>query len=120
MFGDRLSFLLHRKRAKVFLITGISFNLWDASSDEWCRISDAIVEGLLWAQKIVDDILIWAPDIFTLQSRINEISIRSMKLNVVLSRKKFVIGEELPFAGYIVSKQGVCYELTDPTSCHSH
>ena len=34
----------------------------NASSDEWCRRSDAIVEGLPWAQKIVNDILIWAPD----------------------------------------------------------
>ena len=34
----------------------------NASSDEWCRRSDAVVEGLLWARKIVDDILIWADD----------------------------------------------------------
>ena len=32
----------------------------NASSDEWCRRSDAVVEGLPWARKIVDDILIWA------------------------------------------------------------
>ena len=30
-----------------------------------------------------------------------------MAINVVLSRKKLIIGEELPFAGYIVSKNGV-------------
>ena len=79
----------------------------NASSDEWCRRSDAVVEGLLWSRKIVDDILIWAPDMTTLQSRIEEISSRCKILNIVLSKKKFVIGSTLPFAGYIVSNQGV-------------
>ena len=59
----------------------------NASSDEWCRRSDAVVEGLLWARKIVDDILIWASDLTTLHSRINEVSIRCKSLNVILSRK---------------------------------
>ena len=57
--------------------------------------------------KEVDDILIWAPDMATLQSRIEEISSRCKILNIVLSKKKFVIGSTLPFAGYIVSSQGV-------------
>ena len=39
---------------------------FNASSDEWCRRSDAIVDGLIWAKKIVDDVLIWAPDLLTL------------------------------------------------------
>ena len=42
----------------------------------------------------------------TLKTQIEEISPRGLAL-VVLSRKKFMIGEELPFAGYIVSKNGV-------------
>ena len=65
------------------------------------------MEGLLWARKIVDDILIWAHDLDTLHSRINEISRRCQTLNVVLSRKKFCIGTSLPFAGYIVSSTGI-------------
>ena len=36
-----------------------------ASSDEWCRMSDWIVEGMPWAMKIVDDTLIWAGDLET-------------------------------------------------------
>ena len=56
----------------------------NASSDEWCRRSDAVVEGLLWSRKIVDDILIWAPDMTTLQSRIEEISSRCKILNICL------------------------------------
>ena len=46
------------------------------------------MEGLPWARKIVDDILIWAPDIQTLKTQIEEISQRSMALNFALSRKK--------------------------------
>ena len=30
-----------------------------ASSDEWCRRSDAILDGLPWAKKIVVDVLGW-------------------------------------------------------------
>ena len=42
----------------------------NASSDEWCQRSDAVVDGLLWAKKIVDDILIWASSLQELQQRI--------------------------------------------------
>lgn len=34
-----------------------------ASSDESCRHSDQEVEGLPWTNKIVDDILIWTPNV---------------------------------------------------------
>ena len=78
----------------------------NASSDKWCRRSDAVVEGLPWARKIVDDILSWAPDPETLHNRINIISGNCKKLNVILSRKKFVIGSALPFAGYLISDKG--------------
>ena len=66
-----------------------------------------MVEGLLWTRKIVDDILIWAPDLSTLHSRIKEVSTRCQSLNVILSKKKFVIGDKLPFAGYIVFSEGI-------------
>ena len=78
----------------------------NASSDEWCHRSDTMVEGFLWSRKIVDDILIWVPDMSTLQLRIEEIFSRCKILNIVLSKKKFGIGSKLPFAGYIVSKDG--------------
>ena len=66
-----------------------------------------MVEGLSWARKIVGDILSWAPDLPSLRIRINKISNRSKELNGILSRKKFIIGTELPFAGYVVSNKGV-------------
>ena len=46
----------------------------NASSDEWCRLSLAVEEGLTWARKIVGDVLIWANDVPSLRARILEIS----------------------------------------------
>ena len=34
----------------------------NASSDEWCCQSDVLIQGIPWAKKIVDDMLIWAED----------------------------------------------------------
>ena len=45
----------------------------NASSDEWCYSSDQLVHGLPYAQKIVDDILIEAPDLKLLFKRIRDI-----------------------------------------------
>ena len=55
----------------------------------------------------MDDILIWADDLASLRACINEISGCAKALNIILSRKKFVIGDALPFAGYIVSSKGI-------------
>ena len=68
----------------------------NASSDEWCRRSDAVVDGLLWAKKIVDDILIWASTLQELQQRIEIIAQNCERLNVILSKKKFSIGTSMP------------------------
>ena len=35
----------------------------NASSDEWCCHSDAIIDGLPWAKKIMNDDLVWAPSL---------------------------------------------------------
>ena len=84
----------------------------NASSDEWCRRSDAVIDGLLYARKIVDDILIWASSLEELKDRIRIIASRCESLNIVLSKKKFAIGQSMPFAGYIVTNKGV---RPDPT-----
>ena len=77
------------------------------SSDEFCRRSDKIIEGLQGVRKLVDDILVQAPDIQTLQARINELLKRCKSNNFTLSRRKLEIGETVEFAGQIVSKHGV-------------
>ena len=77
------------------------------SSDEFCRRSDKVVEGLQGVRKLVDDILIQAPDMKTLRHRIDKLLQRCTAFNFTLSRKKLEIGESVEFAGQIVSKQGV-------------
>jgi len=78
-----------------------------SSSDEFCRYSDRAIEGLPWTRKIVDDILVWAPDMDTLADRLKVISERCKSLNIVLSKKKVMVGDEIPFAGLLIGAGGV-------------
>ena len=55
----------------------------------------------------MDDVLIWAPSLQELHSRVTQVATNCEKLNIILSKKKFAIGSTLPFAGYIVSDKGV-------------
>ena len=71
-----------------------------ASSDEWCRMSDWIVEGLPWAMKIVDDKLVWASDLSTLEQRVEEVLEHCKQINITISMKKFQIAEEFIFAHF--------------------
>ena len=77
------------------------------SSDEFCRRSDRIIDGLQGVRKLVEDILIQAPDIETQQIRIEELLKRCRTNNFTLSRKKLEIGEVVEFTGQIVSHSGV-------------
>ena len=77
------------------------------SSDEFCRRSDKIVDGLPGVRKLVDDILIQAPNVRTLKERIQALLERCKANNFTLSRKKLEIGEAVEFAGQIVSHHGV-------------
>ena len=76
-----------------------------SSSDEWCRHSDKAIEGLAWARKIVDDILIWAPSLEELAERIRIVARKCATLGIVLSKKKMTIGEEISFAGMVINAQ---------------
>ena len=78
-----------------------------SSSDEWCRHSDRVVEGMPWCKKIVDDILIWATTPSELESRITQVVQRCKDLHVTLSKSKFHIDTSLKFAGCVVSVSGV-------------
>ena len=77
-----------------------------ASSDGFCYASDAMLEGLQFAVKIVDDILIWADNYEQLRKRVEEVLRRCQKYHVTVSERKMEIGEEISFAGYIVSSKG--------------
>ena len=79
----------------------------NALSDEWCYSSDALVQDLPFAQKIVDDILVEAPSYQVLFKRIWVILKRCEDMGVTISLKKLKVGSSLSFAGYIVSSDGV-------------
>ena len=78
-----------------------------SSSDKWCRCSDFVIEGCEFAKKIVDDILIWAPSLDKLEQRIIQILERCATINVTISKKKFTIGTEIPFARFLISDNGI-------------
>ena len=70
------------------------------TGDEWCIRSDIIVEGLEWASKIIDDILIQGPDWPTTMDRARIILRRCRDNNVSLSLKKAQCGQSVSFAGW--------------------
>ena len=77
------------------------------SSDEFCRRSDAIMEGLEGVRKLVDDILIQGPIINILLRRIKALLERCREEKFILSQKKFEIGTSVTFAGFEVGHEGV-------------
>ena len=78
-----------------------------ASSDEWCRHSDWVVEGLSFAKKIVDDILVWAPTLQILSDRLCTILARCKSMNITISKSKLQISNDLIFAGFRVADFGI-------------
>ena len=78
-----------------------------SSSDEWCRHSDTVLEGLPYARKIVDDILVWAESLPQLVDRVKVIADRCKRINIELSRKQFKIGNEIAFAGLLIRFPGI-------------
>ena len=77
-----------------------------SSGDEWNIRSDAIIQGLLWCIKIIDDILIWAETLEELMERIRIVLNRCKELKITMSREKLHIGRKVKFAGYMVSSTG--------------
>ena len=82
----------------------------NASSGEWCAKSDTMIEGCPWARKIMNDTIIWAKDRQQLDRRIRQVLENCRHLNITISKKKFEIGEEIEFAGHIISKNGISPE----------
>ena len=78
-----------------------------SSGDEYCARGDAAFAGIQGVKKIVDDILIFAPDLETLVSRTTEVLKRCSVNSITLSKKKVQYGVEVKFAGYLVSQTGV-------------
>jgi hypothetical protein len=76
-----------------------------ATSDDWCRKSNFVIEGNENARKIVDDILCWGATMQELMTKLDTILLRCIAIGITLSIKKFKISKEVAFAGYVV-KQG--------------
>ena len=55
----------------------------------------------------MDDILSWGSSLPDLYERISVIASRRSDLNITLSKKKFVIGNEITFAGLLLTEKGV-------------
>ena len=79
----------------------------NASGDEFCRRGDEALSGLTFLKKIVDDIIIFAPDYAILEERITQVLQRCDAAGITLSRKKAQVGTQVKFAGYLVSNNGI-------------
>ena len=78
-----------------------------ASSDEWCKRSDAALAGIEGVHKLIDDILIEGKDYNQLFTRIETVLQRCVDSNITISLKKMQVGESVVFAGYQVSATGI-------------
>jgi hypothetical protein len=76
-----------------------------ATSDDWCRKSNFVIEGNEKARKIVEDILFWETTMQELMTKLDTILLQCKAISIGLSIKKFKISKEVAFAGYVV-KQG--------------
>ena len=101
--ADLTTFLLPMGRFR-YLVAPMGMN---ASNDEYCFRTDPAVEGFEWAAKIVDDTLIQARTEAELLERIRLVLDRCRQLGITISLKKLSIGQEIKFAGHVISSEGV-------------
>ena len=78
-----------------------------SSSDEWCARSDAAMQGIENALKLVDDILAWGPDETSALVTFELVARGCARIGLTLSKKKLEIGPKVKFAGMWVSGKGV-------------
>ena len=78
-----------------------------SSGDEFCLRTDKALSGIPGVSKLVDDILIVGDTVETLLDRIKKVFQRCEEHDITLSKKKYQIGTEVKFAGYVISAQGV-------------
>ena len=76
------------------------------SGDHFCLASDMVLEGMEDVYKIVDDILICASSLEELYAKIDKVLARCKQANMKINSKKIQVGQEVSFAGYLVTKDG--------------
>ena len=80
----------------------------NASQDWWNKVSDQVViDHQDFSAKIVDDILVWAEDYDELYERMRKILLKCQELGLTISEKKMQVGEEVKFAGFMVTSAGI-------------
>ena len=77
-----------------------------ASGDEFCLRTDKAIADLPGTKKLVDDILVYAPDHDILLERIIALFKRCQSHGITLAKSKFQYGPEVKFAGYLVNATG--------------
>ena len=55
----------------------------------------------------MDDILVWAASLPELKTRVETIAESCKRMNITLSKRKFEVGRQIQFAGYLVGENGV-------------
>ena len=78
----------------------------NCSGDEFCRRSDAALEGADGYLKLVDDILVYGDSLEQLTMRLEDVLQRCQDHGITISKKKIEIGTCVTFAGFNVSAQG--------------
>ena len=77
------------------------------SGDEFCQRTDEALGNINGGKKLVDYILIFAPDDKTLLKRIKEVFTKCAEWGITLAKNKFQYGNSVKFAGFIVNKNGL-------------
>lgn len=78
-----------------------------SSSDVFCQRTDEALQNVPGLVKLGDDLLLAAPNLNTLLARAKTLMTRCRENSITLSLRKLDIGDKLPFAGYIIGKEGV-------------
>ena len=86
-----------------------------SSSDEFCRRSDEVFEGLK-VKKCDDNIIIAALTLKEAEETLRSVAVRSRERGLTLSLSKFEVGTSVKFAGFILS--GACISA-DPDKVSS-
>lgn len=101
--ADRTTFLLPSGRYRFKRCPmGLS-----SSGDEFVCRTDLAFQGLTGICKLVDDVLVFAADIATLEARVRSVLERCQEHSITMSERKFSFGTTAKFAGHIVSGDGV-------------
>ena len=78
-----------------------------SSGDEFCLRTDKALADLPGVMKLVDDILIYGKDLEEIIARIRNVFERCKEWGITLSRSKYQFGQQVKFAGYVISHGGV-------------